>query len=122
MTDELEDYGTGSYITEFISGGPKCYGYTVFSTNTNQTLPPVCKMKGIRISYGTSMIANFATLKGMTVDDKPPVKLISQNIRRTASHDVITKSEEKILKPTFGKRKRTEHFDSVPYGYKQQRC
>lgn len=29
MTDELGDYGPGSKITEFVSGGPKFYGYRV---------------------------------------------------------------------------------------------
>ncbi|MCP4051885.1 MAG: hypothetical protein GY739_02270, partial [Mesoflavibacter sp.] len=34
MTDELEGpYGPGSYISEFVSAGPKNYGYKVFSTN-----------------------------------------------------------------------------------------
>ncbi|XP_049818063.1 uncharacterized protein LOC126264380 [Aethina tumida] len=32
MTDELEVYGIGSYITEFVSGGPKNYAYSVWST------------------------------------------------------------------------------------------
>ena len=27
MTDELEEYGEGASITEFISGGPKNYGF-----------------------------------------------------------------------------------------------
>ncbi|XP_055908156.1 uncharacterized protein LOC129942989 [Eupeodes corollae] len=35
MTDELECYGPGSYISEFVSGGPKNYAYKVFSTNDN---------------------------------------------------------------------------------------
>jgi hypothetical protein len=29
MTDELEEYGQGAYISEFVSGGPKHYGYEV---------------------------------------------------------------------------------------------
>lgn len=29
MTDELEKEGAGSFITEFVSGGPKHYGYKV---------------------------------------------------------------------------------------------
>ncbi|WP_221936015.1 hypothetical protein, partial [Klebsiella pneumoniae] len=33
MTDELVEYGPGSYITDFVSGGPKTYSYLVWSTN-----------------------------------------------------------------------------------------
>ncbi|KAG8326913.1 hypothetical protein J6590_031264 [Homalodisca vitripennis] len=35
MTDELSDYSQGSYIMEFVSGGPKTYAYLVWSTNKN---------------------------------------------------------------------------------------
>lgn len=36
MTDELQgEFGTGSYIDEFVSGGPKNYAYKVNSTSTN---------------------------------------------------------------------------------------
>jgi hypothetical protein len=35
MTDELEEYGCGSYITEFVCGGPKNYAFKVFSTKDN---------------------------------------------------------------------------------------
>jgi len=32
LTDELEEFSSGSYIEEFVSGGPKTYAFTVFST------------------------------------------------------------------------------------------
>ena len=32
ITDELEEFSSGSYIEEFVSGGPKTYAFTVFST------------------------------------------------------------------------------------------
>ncbi|KAJ8965523.1 hypothetical protein NQ317_019537, partial [Molorchus minor] len=44
MTDELESYGAGSYISEFVSGGPKNYAYKVFSTK-DQKEEIVCKVK-----------------------------------------------------------------------------
>jgi hypothetical protein len=33
LTDELEEYGSGSYIDEFVSGGPKncVFGYLPFN-------------------------------------------------------------------------------------------
>ena len=31
LPDELEEFGSGSYIQEFVSGGPKNYAFSVFS-------------------------------------------------------------------------------------------
>ncbi|XP_054272493.1 uncharacterized protein LOC128992778 [Macrosteles quadrilineatus] len=39
MTDELVEYGPGSYIVEFVSGGPKTYAYLVWSTNKQILIP-----------------------------------------------------------------------------------
>ncbi|KAG5891209.1 hypothetical protein JTB14_036126 [Gonioctena quinquepunctata] len=36
MTDELEKEGLNSYITEFVSGGPKNYSYTLWSTKDQE--------------------------------------------------------------------------------------
>ena len=32
LTNELQEYGYGSFIQEFVSGGPKNYAFSVFST------------------------------------------------------------------------------------------
>ncbi|KAG5868585.1 hypothetical protein JTB14_011269 [Gonioctena quinquepunctata] len=49
MTDELDSYGTGSYITEFVSGGSKNYAYTVYSPTKNE-YNQVCKVKGFTLN------------------------------------------------------------------------
>ncbi|KAK5643183.1 hypothetical protein RI129_007028 [Pyrocoelia pectoralis] len=49
MTDELETYGEGSFIEEFVSAGPKNYSYNVFSTS-DQTLKSTCKVKATQVS------------------------------------------------------------------------
>ncbi|KAJ8962391.1 hypothetical protein NQ318_018375, partial [Aromia moschata] len=36
LTDELEIYGKGCYITEFVSGGPKNYAYKVYSVRDKE--------------------------------------------------------------------------------------
>lgn len=36
ITDELADYSAGSYIVEFMSGGPKTYVNLEWSTNKNE--------------------------------------------------------------------------------------
>jgi hypothetical protein len=34
LTDVLEEFGSGSYIEQFVSGGPKNYAFSVFSPYT----------------------------------------------------------------------------------------
>ena len=61
LTDELEGYGPGAYITKFVSGGPKNYGFQVLSPTTGVTKEAV-KIKGFTINSATSAILNFQTL------------------------------------------------------------
>ena len=42
MTCELSDYGNGSYIDEFCSGGPKNYGYSVCKMGNPDDKTSVC--------------------------------------------------------------------------------
>lgn len=122
MTDELEDYGPGSYITAFASGGPKNYSYTVFSPKFH-TYYMACKVKGIRLNYNTLRLINFYSMSHMVTIDEPvePLYITSMNIRRTPTHQVITKQETKIYRPRSEKRKFDGSFDSFPYGFKKQR-
>lgn len=119
MTDELECYGTGSYVIEFVSGGPKNYSYKVFSTNTN-SIEIVCKVKGFRLNWDISKTINFETIKNMVLkpsDD--PIKIIEHGIKRTSGYEIITQTREKIYRPVFQKRI-FENFDSSPFGYKKK--
>lgn len=118
MTDELESYGPGSYITEFVSGGPKNYAYKVFSTK-NQREEIVCKVKGISLNYAASQLINFERIKEMVLTPSEPVYITSNHIRRTKEHEVVTRSETKIYRPNSTKRKFSEDHSSVPYGYKK---
>jgi hypothetical protein len=34
LTDEVEEFGAGSYIEEFVSGGPKNYTFNVICPST----------------------------------------------------------------------------------------
>ncbi|KAJ8018898.1 putative DNA polymerase [Holothuria leucospilota] len=53
MTDELrKPYGEGSYITEFVSGGPKNYAYKVYSQD-RQSSATVCKVRGITLNFSS---------------------------------------------------------------------
>ena len=72
LTDELEEFGSGSYIEEFVSGGPKNYAFSVFSPTTGKRTTK-CKVKGITLNYENSRVVNFTSLRNMILDDNSPV-------------------------------------------------
>jgi hypothetical protein len=53
-TDEL---GKDNYIKEWVSAGPKCYGYLI---NTGQE---VVKIKGFTLNYTNSTYLNLESMK-----------------------------------------------------------
>lgn len=119
MTDELEEYGPGSYIVAFASGGPKSYGYIVFSPKYN-TYYTLCKVKGFSLNFNASNLINFYTMRAKSVEeDLDPIAITSVNIRRTMNHKVISREETKIFKPTSNKRVFSTEFNSLPYGHKK---
>ena len=120
MTNELESYGPGSYISNFVSGGPKNYSFKIYSTK-KQKEEIICKVKGICLNYAASKLVNFDTIKKMVLQKSDPVPIVSKNIRRTKQHEVITKEEIKLYKPNSTKRKFLSDGSSVPYGYKKPR-
>ncbi|KAJ8972049.1 hypothetical protein NQ317_001519 [Molorchus minor] len=120
MTNELEVYGKDSYISEFVSGGPKNYAYKVFSTRDNKE-KVVCKVKGISLSYEASQLINFDSIKEMVVRPTEPLSILSKHIRRTAEHEVVTVTQTKLYKPNSLKRKFLEDHNSTPYGYKRNK-
>lgn len=123
MTDELAGYGPGSFIAEFVSGGPKTYGYVVYSTKDltyNPNLYFVCKIKGLTLNMKTSNILNFSKLKEMILEVTSDSQDITESrIRRTKDRNVVTVKETKLFKITGPKRKREGEFDTLPYGFKK---
>lgn len=116
LTDELECYGANSYITEFVCGGPKSYGYSVFSPIKNNFFQ-VCKVKGVTLNYEASRVINFEKIKDMILNDTPPVYITYKNIERTNLHEVVTKEKQKLFQINSRKRKFID-YDSVPFGYR----
>ncbi|XP_072377730.1 uncharacterized protein [Diabrotica undecimpunctata] len=113
LTDEL---GGGS-ISEFVSGGPKNYAYKCILPDGQQKI--CCKVKGISLNYAVSKTINFDKIKEMVLEKADPVSIVTKQIQRTQDHCVITKTLEKIYRPNSTKRKFSENFTSVPYGYKK---
>ncbi|XP_070515350.1 uncharacterized protein [Cardiocondyla obscurior] len=124
MTDELKSYGCGSYITSFVSGGPKFYAYVV-RTPDGRT-HEVCKIKGITLNYSNSLIVNFKSIKSLILqrenkrseeENPTAINLRFNAIRRTAFHDVVTRTETKACAPVLLKRRFINKHFSLPYGY-----
>ena len=119
MTDELEgEYGIGSYITEFVSGGPKHYGYEVFSTSKNKLIGK-CKVKGFTLNYNVSKLINLTSMKESVMGENTAIPITSYNIRRTKQHDVISRTEVRNYQATSSKRAFLDDYDSLPYGHKK---
>lgn len=81
LTDELEGYGPGAYIIEFVSGGPKNYTYLVFIPDGSGggKIKSVVKVKGHTLNFETNKLINFEVMKAMVTGLK---KNSSRNIQQ----------------------------------------
>ncbi|XP_044591938.1 uncharacterized protein LOC123270042 [Cotesia glomerata] len=118
LTDELETYGKGSYITSFVSGGPKFYSYIV--KNGDKTIE-CCKLKGVKINGATENFINYSTVRSLVVNNSDSFDVEYSGIRRDQYHQVLTKKEKKNIRVTGPKRRREGEADTFPYGYKKIR-
>lgn len=117
MTDELCDYGSGSFIKRFVSGGPKFYGYLVQTPDGREIAS--CKVKGIGLNYKNGQKINFESICRLVREPGTNITVKFTSIRRDAYHQVITKPETKTCKPVLVKRRGWGEHDSLPYGFKE---
>lgn len=123
MTDELQDYGPGSYITEFVSGGPKHYAYKVWSTKEKKEKVSM-KVKGFRITQDISAELNFETLRQkvhafVKDQDRQETIIRIQRIERNAERQVVTVIRKKVYRVTYDKRVILPDFSTLPYGFRR---
>ena len=117
LTNELEEFGAGSYIEEFVSGGPKNYAFSVFCPSNGERTTK-CKVKGITLNYENSKVVNFTSLRNMILENADPVHVHNpKKIKRKHGGMVVSEPESKEYKVVFKKRRLTDNFDSLPYGY-----
>ncbi len=95
LTDELADKGVGTFISRFLSGGPKFYAFEY--VKPDGTKDYVCKIKGIRLNFSTKQKLNFESIRGMIMGESEKIVIESSSIQRTAFHDVITLRTAKNL-------------------------
>ena len=96
MKDELE----GGRIIEFVSGGPKQYGYRMI--NTSGKIDTAIKIRGITLNRTTSNVTNFKTLKNKVTSylagqDTEPLMVTLNSIRREKNREVVTKTIRKKI-------------------------
>lgn len=137
LTDELccknvgcaeGDHKAGyHHITEFVSGGPKNYGYTLNNGDC------VCKVRGFTLDSATGKHLNFHTLKHQVRrfiektnnSTRPADEIISitrnQITRNKKTFELFNKEITKRYGVVLDKSKNQGDFTSVPFGTRTER-
>ena len=121
LTDELAEYGEGSYITEFVSAGPKNYSYKVYSTN-DLKIHQVIKVKGHPLNFTSMKHVNAKNMKRMVKafvlsGQKKEVIVVMPRIQRMDHHKLVTRLVRKVYRVVYDKRVVKSDYTTVPYGY-----
>ncbi|XP_034236318.1 uncharacterized protein LOC117642344 [Thrips palmi] len=119
LTDQIEeDYGPGSFITEFVAGGPKNYGYRVAVGGDVQNTKVCIKVRGISINASCDALVTFENLKAMVMGDIGKMTIpIPRKIARTPTWQIITMPTSKQWQAKNTKRRRVDQTHTVPHGY-----
>lgn len=127
LTDELCGYGEGSYISEFVGGGPKNYAFSVY-TPESRKVTHVSKVKGVTLNYQNIQKINFHTMKKMilkTPNDEDEaenldvIKLENDGILRTRDNVVYTGKRTYNYRINVTKRRRLGEngINTLPFGH-----
>ena len=117
LIDELEEFGYGSYIEQFVSGGRKKYAFSVFSPSTGKRTTK-CKVKGITLNYINSKVVNFTSLRNMILENNTPLHVHNpRKMNRKHGGIIVSEPDKKEYKVVFKKGRLMYDFDYFPYGY-----
>ena len=110
FTSELKP---GEFITEFVSAGPKNYGY--LTSNGTE----VCKVKGFTLNYQNSKAVNFRCMLREVFGVEQDVYTVnpSKICRDKRSVKLYNKKESKRYSMVYTKRVIREGYCTVPYGF-----
>ncbi|XP_034243509.1 uncharacterized protein LOC117646575 [Thrips palmi] len=96
LTDQIaEDYGPGSFITEFVAGGPKNYAYKVAVGGDVSNLKVCIKVRGISINQSCEDLVTFDNLKAMVLGEEEK-KTIPIHRQITRLPGCVAKSYETV--------------------------
>ena len=114
LTDELK----GDYITTFISGGPKNYGYV---TNTGEA---ILKIRGITLTYDATKTININVMRDFVehfvnyhIHERVTINIPYKITRDRKERNIVTKRTKKDYRIVYNKRVVKENYETVPYGY-----
>ena len=110
LTSELPP---GTYIEEFVSGGPKNYAYRL----TDGT--EVCKVRGFNINFQNSKLINFDAIKDIVCTGIESITIVNDHkiTRNVRKRKIENKREEKKYRKVYTKRVLLPDLNTVPYGY-----
>jgi len=110
LTNEIKE---NDYITEFCSGGPKCYAYKLASGSTD------CIIKGYQVNYLSSIFLNFESLKYTVLKDQKNEIVVPQLHfdKDKAEWLIKTSFVDKKYKIKYDKRKIIKRLKTVPWGF-----
>ena len=122
LTNEIStNEEPNSYITKFISCGPKNYGIEIYRPNTNK-YDYLIKVKGLSLNFETDSLINFNSMRDLinkSIIDDPVLLNIPQTIFRTSNfNEIQTKNTYKIYQLVYDKRMLNSDYTTLPFGYK----
>ena len=120
MSDEIKDqYGVGTYISEFYSTGPKVYAMNVVKPDGSEV--KTFKAKGLTQSIEANKTMNFNLIKEKALNTANSIEnentfIPQQQFRCDVKHNVTTRNFEKKFNVTSNKR-RIIGNNTLPYGW-----
>jgi hypothetical protein len=119
LTDQLaDDFGPGSFCTEFTSAGAKNYAYKIAVAGDLDNIKTVVKVRGISINSSCSDTVTFDNLKDMVLNDTEHRRIhIPSQIVRLPGWHIVTRESSKKWQVCLTKRRRVDKEHTVPYGF-----
>jgi len=120
LTDEiLKEYGEGSICHEFVSLGPKNYGYTVKTASNENT--SVIKCKGVSLSDIATNNINIKKMIDLAVSysiegKKDEIHILQRQFTINRHSQVFTRYFEKVYRAVSEKRVIKGNL-TLPFGY-----
>ncbi|KAK3925928.1 putative DNA polymerase [Frankliniella fusca] len=113
-----EDYGPGSFITEFVFGRPKNYAFKVALGGDVKQIKVCIKVRGINISASCDQLVTFEQLKAMVMgEQKKTAVFITRMIAQLPTWQIVTRPGTKKWQAVNSKRRRVDAERTVPHGY-----